>query len=328
MPVTPYDRLAKTAWRGLLEPHRRCEVERSIDLAPLFADFWVWPGPPLPPWMGLFAHIVGTALVVGESETGHLTWNELRSTLLKVAMGQRQALDALCRPEDGQDAHEAFDVRGLVVAEHVSRKMLEKHLHRTSLENDRPGLWVYWDRNPVYIVSLDRLTFGGDTAVLHMLCRSEHTADAVAWLMEQPEPAAVGLGQRMYEEVERMLTKPVGEAERLEDRERLQGLLGDIQRRFVEKGLRRGLRKGYQRGRREGLRLGHTEGHREGLQKAAIGAWRRKFGEPPDWVGGRIEASRTPATLERLIEAIAVETDRKKLDRLVIELLPDSPGEA
>jgi len=91
MPVAPFDRLAKTAWRQLLDPYRRCEVQRSIDLAPLFADFWVWPGPPLPEWMGVFGKMVGTALVVGESETGQLTWRELRMALLKVAMGEEQA---------------------------------------------------------------------------------------------------------------------------------------------------------------------------------------------------------------------------------------------
>jgi len=314
--LTPFDHLATRSWRCLFEGRRVATPHYKLSTKPLESDFHAAPGAPLPAWFGIMNTMAESGPLIGESETGYLTLEELEAAELKLGLevhGHRLRVQRLARKSgmkvEGQPGPSSL----LIVAERVSEEVLTKGLKAYEVTHPEAGLWICARRHPLYIVSLTELAFRADTAVVHLLGRGPHLGRALEWLLCHPSAEAVRCGDEIAREIEAMhVYAPVEEMSE-EDRRALDGLYESMRDGLIKRGKRLGRLTGRKEGRMEGRMEGRTEGRMEGQQRFLLKQLALKFGPLPSSVVARVRSLEEQSELDRLVEQILTAASLEEL---------------
>ena len=88
----PYDYFVTRAWEAIVGTRRTAHSHVDLAIPALEADFTAEPGAALAKFTGIMGDAAAEALVVGESETGYLTADELVTARVKFHVYLRQRL--------------------------------------------------------------------------------------------------------------------------------------------------------------------------------------------------------------------------------------------
>jgi hypothetical protein len=311
---TPHDQLAKQLLQAVLQPGGAVRIEHEVSGEVQKIDVWFEPDPERRSLLqdaGLLGRLASEpSLFEAFSDPPDL--NELRDCLDKLYTWHRHM-----RSEARQRQAPAPPLPRLwVLSAGLPRTVLEQ----MGLEPDPAGPSGLYRSDPGYglgLVVLSKLPRTADTLILRLLGRGPTQKSALTDLFDlapdaSQRPLAVQILNRLRFDMKhekRDLTP-----EEQEFLMNTQPLFEQYEQELLLKGLMKGLEEGREKGRQEGLTLGIRS-----LQAALRASYEARFGQVPQAVLLRIEATHDLATLQAWIPRVASAADAAAAEQLLLQ---------